>query len=291
MSDLGLQLKQAREEKQLSLEDLQRTTKIQKRYLVAIEEGRFDSLPGLFYARAFVKTYAEAVGLDATELLEQHKNELPQPSKDAENIPSRSERRKPVSSPPQRKSRASSILPVVAVVVFIIIIAAGISLFRSQFLNSEDPADSEPDSPIEVELGETPEPEEEDPAPVEEGEEAGNDEESEEPEPEEEPTSELTLNDSTGNTSSFDLEASEFELTIEFSGDCSADIRNADGDFIVSSGLFSEGDEISEDYSDEESILINLGASQNATVFINGEEVDMPLDLVHQKLEITYNAE
>ncbi len=52
MSELGSYLKQVREEKMITLDDLQRTTKIQKRYLVAIEEGNFDTLPGIFLCQS-----------------------------------------------------------------------------------------------------------------------------------------------------------------------------------------------------------------------------------------------
>lgn len=294
MSELGLQLKQARDEKQLSLEDLQRITKIQKRYLLAIEEGRFDSLPGLFYARAFVKTYAEAVGIDSTEFLEQHKNELPQPSKNAENIPSRSERRKPIpEQPANRKSRVASVLPVIAVIVFLIVIAAAIWVFRGNFSSGDNAPIAPENTPtIDAEYGDEPEPEDEPAEDEAEDEQDSSDEgtsDTEDETEEDEPTSTLTFNESSGNTSSFDLEAPDFDVRVEFTGDCYADIKDADGEFLVPSTGFSDGNEISEDYSDQESILINLGASQNATVFINDEEVELPLDLVHQKLEITYN--
>lgn len=66
---IGEQLKEAREQKNLTLDDIQATTKIQKRYLVAIEQNDFHALPGRFYARAFIKEYAIAVGLDANLLL------------------------------------------------------------------------------------------------------------------------------------------------------------------------------------------------------------------------------
>src|SRR5690625_7041564 len=75
--EIGVRLKEAREAKNLSLESLQETTKIQKRYLVAIEQGDFHVLPGKFYARAFIKEYALAVGLNPDELLEEYKSEIP----------------------------------------------------------------------------------------------------------------------------------------------------------------------------------------------------------------------
>ena len=64
-SAIGQELQQARLDKGLSLDDIQQSTKIQKRYLAAIESGQFDQLPGAFYERAFVRQYATAVGIDA----------------------------------------------------------------------------------------------------------------------------------------------------------------------------------------------------------------------------------
>lgn len=69
MTEIGKVLKDARIQKGLTLDDLQQSTKIQKRYLLAIENQEFDQLPGDFYVRAFVKQYAEAVDLDAAALL------------------------------------------------------------------------------------------------------------------------------------------------------------------------------------------------------------------------------
>ncbi|MDQ1908905.1 DUF4115 domain-containing protein [Paenibacillus sp. GD4] len=79
MSDLGSLLRKARLEKKISLEDLQETTKIRKAYLEAIEEGNYKMLPGNFYVRAFIKTYAEAVGLDPNEVLNLYQSVIPSP--------------------------------------------------------------------------------------------------------------------------------------------------------------------------------------------------------------------
>ncbi|MFT8871306.1 MAG: helix-turn-helix domain-containing protein [Sporolactobacillus sp.] len=77
MSELGQALREAREKKGLSLDKLQEVTKIQRRYLQAIEEGRFEQLPGAFYTRAFIKNYAEALGFDFPVFAEEHASEMP----------------------------------------------------------------------------------------------------------------------------------------------------------------------------------------------------------------------
>lgn len=83
MSELGQQLREARLQKGLSLDDVQDMTKIRKRYLEAIEAGDYKVLPGTFYVRAFIKTYAETVGLNADELLEGHKKDVPAQEQEA----------------------------------------------------------------------------------------------------------------------------------------------------------------------------------------------------------------
>ncbi|MCF2937075.1 helix-turn-helix domain-containing protein [Paenibacillus alkaliterrae] len=77
MSELGALLQRAREQRGLSLDDIQETTKIRKRYLEAIESGDHTILPGPFYVRAFVKNYSEAVGLDPDEVLRLYQHEVP----------------------------------------------------------------------------------------------------------------------------------------------------------------------------------------------------------------------
>jgi Uncharacterized protein conserved in bacteria len=95
MSDLGALLRKAREEHGLTLEDVQETTKIRKRYLEAIESGDHSVLPGTFYLRAFVKNYCDAVGLDADEVLRLYQHEIPASVTDqiVEAVPARQPKR------------------------------------------------------------------------------------------------------------------------------------------------------------------------------------------------------
>ncbi|WP_165005201.1 MULTISPECIES: RodZ domain-containing protein [unclassified Enterococcus] len=67
---IGEKLRQARLNKKISLDELQQITKIQKRYLEAIDNDDFDQLPGKYYVRAFIRQYAEAVGEDGDHLVD-----------------------------------------------------------------------------------------------------------------------------------------------------------------------------------------------------------------------------
>ncbi|MBN1147738.1 MAG: helix-turn-helix domain-containing protein [Anaerolineales bacterium] len=68
-STIGQQLRQAREERSLTIEQVAQATRIRIHYLEAMEAGRFDSLPSVAQARGFIRSYAGFLGLDAEGLL------------------------------------------------------------------------------------------------------------------------------------------------------------------------------------------------------------------------------
>ena len=63
-TDVGSRLRAAREAKQLSVREIADTTKISVAVLEALEDNDFARLPGGIYSRGFVRSYADAVGLD-----------------------------------------------------------------------------------------------------------------------------------------------------------------------------------------------------------------------------------
>lgn len=72
MDEIGQTLRQAREEKGLSLEDVQAKTKINARFLNALETGDYDVLPTPVQARGFLRNYARALGLDPQPILDRY---------------------------------------------------------------------------------------------------------------------------------------------------------------------------------------------------------------------------
>lgn len=67
---IGEVLRSARENRGWNFADLQRVTKIQAKYLQALEYNDFDYIPDKEYARSFLKRYAEVLDLDADVLLD-----------------------------------------------------------------------------------------------------------------------------------------------------------------------------------------------------------------------------
>lgn len=119
MSELGQLLKKARVEKNLSLDDVQEATKIRKRYLEAIEEGDYKVLPGSFYVRAFVKTYAETVGLNPDEVLQYYRNDIPTPEPEPTIEPLMRTKKRSVQAPSDRFGRWASTLLLWAFIILI----------------------------------------------------------------------------------------------------------------------------------------------------------------------------
>ncbi len=67
--ETGQLLQRTREDKGLTLAEVQAETKIRERYLTALESGNFEIIPGDVYRRGFLRSYANFLGLDAAALL------------------------------------------------------------------------------------------------------------------------------------------------------------------------------------------------------------------------------
>jgi len=80
MPEIGSTLREARMRARIDISEIEAETKIRAKYLRALENEEWDLLPGPTYVRSFLRTYAEALGLDAKLLLEEYKLRHERPS-------------------------------------------------------------------------------------------------------------------------------------------------------------------------------------------------------------------
>lgn len=70
MAGEGHMLRVAREEKKWSYLDAEEITKISVRYIKALEEEKYEILPGTTYAKGYLRTYAKHLGLNSDEIID-----------------------------------------------------------------------------------------------------------------------------------------------------------------------------------------------------------------------------
>jgi cytoskeletal protein RodZ len=70
--EIGSSLREARTRRGLTLPDVEGATHIRSRYLTALEEDRFDVLPGPAYAKGFLRTYADFLGLEGQRFVDEY---------------------------------------------------------------------------------------------------------------------------------------------------------------------------------------------------------------------------
>ena len=71
MNHFSEELRKEREARNITLFDISQKTRISIKYLQAIDQGAFDILPQT-YVRAFIKAYAEAIGMDPSQILKKY---------------------------------------------------------------------------------------------------------------------------------------------------------------------------------------------------------------------------
>jgi cytoskeletal protein RodZ len=69
VKEIGEFLREAREEKGLTIEDISRETKIQIKYLFALEEGDFSLFSGEIYIKGALRNYARVVGISDSDII------------------------------------------------------------------------------------------------------------------------------------------------------------------------------------------------------------------------------
>jgi cytoskeletal protein RodZ len=69
METVGQYLRRSREAKQMSIEEIARSTRVPMSSVERIESDQFDELPGEVFVRGFLKSYARSLGLSCDDVL------------------------------------------------------------------------------------------------------------------------------------------------------------------------------------------------------------------------------
>ncbi|PSH02964.1 MAG: hypothetical protein CXZ00_14740 [Acidobacteria bacterium] len=123
MASFGENLRQARQARNITLRDISAATKISTRALQALEDERFDLLPGGIFNKGFVRSYARYVGLDEEKTIAEYLAavKVPIPETDMETLSSQVEAARKVPQKSQFALNAGAFLGVLAVIVALVL--------------------------------------------------------------------------------------------------------------------------------------------------------------------------
>ena len=261
---IGARLKEARISKGLTLEDLQDSTKIQQRYLSAIENEEFQVIPGAFYVRVFIKQYAEAVDLDADEILTLYQDEYETAVQEQQEkvVPTTMQR----SAGSKQNNQLKEAMPKIIVALFIIVIFVIVyTLLKDKAAEPGlDDESSEPNSSVVTDS-------DQDPVEV------------------EKPKQPFEHASTVGETSTFKLSDPE-KITLVVKTTCSSwiSVTDQNGDERMPqpsvARVMQEGENIEIEANDAESLRIRVGNYENAELTVNGQRVDYPTNLIPQNI-------
>jgi cytoskeletal protein RodZ len=129
---VGQRLREAREAKKLSIEDIAASTRIPTRHLTSLENSEWDKLPAATYSIGFAKNYAGAVGLDRNEIGEQLRTEMGGSARPQTIYPEVYEAADPARTMPKGL--------VLGALALLVIVVLALSWMNSRSLESDEPA-------------------------------------------------------------------------------------------------------------------------------------------------------
>ncbi|MGH7197896.1 MAG: helix-turn-helix domain-containing protein [Candidatus Omnitrophota bacterium] len=133
MSSIGTVLKEARNRKAITLEEVHSRTKIHPRVLQLLEEDKFDKLPSPLFVKSFLKSYAEFLEVNPEEIVLSYEKEKKDPEQ-ALYIKTVTEKKAAQGIPPQLVAGAgvAAVILVSGFLAFALFQAAGGWIAKSQ---------------------------------------------------------------------------------------------------------------------------------------------------------------
>ncbi|WP_230137672.1 helix-turn-helix domain-containing protein, partial [Peribacillus frigoritolerans] len=252
--------------------------KIQKRYLIGIEEGNYSMMPGKFYVRAFIKQYCEAVGLDSEEIFEQYKSEIP--SVYSEELPEQLSRVQSRKTIPAGDSKVVELLPKILAAVLVIGAAVLIWVLVLNYMSNpdnEDKKDAKQSDAVGYNKSEEFNKEEENADQKQNEEKSDSSEKKNEDDTavkDEEKEQNLAVTSSSGKNSTYELKNTDtFKLKVTSKGSPWVGIKNGEGKLLFQGTI--EKDKSQEiDFTNEKEAVINIGRAYETEIYVNDEKLE-----------------
>jgi cytoskeleton protein RodZ len=125
MAEIGATLREARMRARIDVSEIEAQTKIRAKYLRALENEEWDLLPGPTFVRSFLRTYAQALDLDAKALVDEYRVSYEQPS-ELDHPPVMSPRRTPSRPSAGRRPARGYVIAMGALAVLIVLLIVGL---------------------------------------------------------------------------------------------------------------------------------------------------------------------
>jgi len=259
VQEIGKTLRQLREKKGLSLEQVEQAIKIRMRYLEAIEDGDMTVLPGMVYARGFIKSYAEYLGINGQELLDSHETTTQVDTTQTSSIDTlaRAERVKPEPS----RSPVNGIRLMPQILAGAGVLAVVVVAYMLLVNNTEDKLTQEPVDTETTEMQQTAEQQPATPAPV----------KQQEPTPPPKPKAVIAAGQKGPNETTFAVTSSD-PMTLVMTataGDCWIQVV-ADGK-VIASETVKKGDKRT--WTADKTLSLQTGNSKAITMQVNEQPV------------------
>jgi len=273
MLEIGQVLRQAREEKGMTLEQVSSRTMIAKKYLRALEEGKFELFPGEVYLKGALRKYAAELGLNQEGLVARYgssseTDKAEKNQQEPQELRSRpTVKRKTHPTQVVRSTRRLNKRRFLMILIILVLLVGGIRAISTIIAPEPPPANDQPPA-VENGVRDILPPEEQTPQP--------------EPEPEPELPQVRVERDSLDPLKFRLINADSIDVVLSFAE--TSWVRVHTNGTLLFEGTFPAGQ--SRSLTARESVRVRTGNALGTKMVINGEAIELPQSRNPVTLEI-----
>ena len=143
MKDIGLKLKEKREENGVSVEEVAEDLKMRPSQIISLEEGKKEDFKDIVFLKYFIRDYAKYLGLDGEKLVDEFNEFLFDftskiPVEEIEKAKNNNTKTKEVVSPYTNVKEGNKALKMIILSVVIVVVLAILGYFIASYVSGND---------------------------------------------------------------------------------------------------------------------------------------------------------